>query len=289
MKAGGLSIIIPAYNEEGGIVSVLDKISALTAHIPNREIIVVNDGSRDNTGKLAERPGIKVVNHSRNRGYGRALKTGIQNATHEAILIIDADGTYPPESIAELYDLYVSGNLDMVVGARIGARVSQPLIKRISKWPINKLADYLVNFKIPDLNSGLRIFKKSLATRYFGILPDGFSFTTNITLALISDGHEVKYIPINYEKRVGKSKVHPIKDAINYLTLVVRMILFYNPLKIFLPVSGLLFLFTLVSLYYDIFVISNLGDKTVVLFTSFVQVLFVGFLVDLVNKRGIHN
>src|SRR3989338_1788759 len=174
MKAGGLSIIIPAYNEEGGIVSVLDKISALTAHIPNREIIVVNDGSRDNTGKLAERPGIKVVNHSRNRGYGRALKTGIQNASHEAVLIIDADGTYPPEAVNELYKEF-NGGADRAVGAGIGARVVQPTIKKISKWPINKLADYLVNFKIPDLNSGLRVFRKSLVEKYFGILPDGFS------------------------------------------------------------------------------------------------------------------
>jgi hypothetical protein len=174
---------------------------------------------------------------------------------------------------------------DMAVGARIGQNVSHSIVRRAAKWPIHKLADYLVNRHIPDLNSGLRMFRKDLAMRYMRLFPDGFSFTSTITLALMADGWRVRYITIDYYKREGKSKVKPVKDAINYFTLVMRMILFFNPLKIFLPLSFTLFLATLGSLAYDVYLF-DINERTLILLVGFLQLTLLGFLADLVNRRG---
>jgi glycosyltransferase involved in cell wall biosynthesis len=224
-----------------------------------------------------------VVTHEFNRGYGAALKTGIRAASHDWILIIDADGTYPVDRIPDL--VKEAEGCDMAVGARIGQNVSHSIVRRIAKWPIHRLADYLVNRHIPDLNSGLRMFKKELALRYMRLFPDGFSFTSTITLALMADGWRVRYITIDYYKREGKSKVKPVKDAINYFTLVMRMILFFNPLKIFLPLSFVLFLATTGSLGYDLWLL-DLNERTLILLVGFLQMTLLGFLADLVNRRG---
>lgn len=247
------------------------------------EYVVVDDGSTDGSGELPSREGLTVVRHEFNRGYGAALKSGIRAAHTDWILIIDADGTYPVNRIPDL--VREGDQADMVVGARLGANVSHSIVRRAAKWPIHKLADYLVNRHIPDLNSGLRLFKKELAMRYMRLFPDGFSFTSTITLALMADGWRVRYITIDYYKREGKSKVKPIKDAINYFTLVMRMILFFNPLKIFLPLSFALFVATLASFAYDIY-LRNLNEHTLVLLIGFLQMTLLGFLADLVNRRG---
>jgi hypothetical protein len=147
------------------------------------------------------------------------------------------------------------------------------------------LADYLVDRHIPDLNSGLRLFRKDLALRYIRLFPDGFSFTSTITLALMADGWRVRYLAIDYYKREGKSKVKPIKDAINYFTLVMRMSLFFNPLKIFLPLSFVLFIGSLASLGYDMY-LRNLNERSLILLVGFMQLTLLGFLADLVNRRG---
>jgi len=247
------------------------------------EYVIVDDGSTDGTGEIPMREGIQVVRHDFNRGYGAALKTGIRAASHDWILIIDADGTYPVDRIP---DLVKEAELcDMAVGARIGANVSHSIVRRIAKWPIHRLADYLVNRHIPDLNSGLRMFKKELAMRYMRLFPDGFSFTSTITLALMADGWRVRYIPIDYYKREGKSKVKPVKDAINYFTLVMRMILFFNPLKIFLPLSFALFFGTVVSMGYDVY-LRDMNERSLILLVAFLQLTLLGFLADLVNRRG---
>jgi glycosyltransferase involved in cell wall biosynthesis len=284
-EQSGISVVIPIYNEEGGLTEGIAKIKKVFASLALPfEIIAVNDGSTDNTAqKLTEIADIKTLHHHSNRGYGASLKTGILAAAYPYILITDADGTYPAESIPELVkDL---PEYDMVVGARTGGEVHRSLLKHWAKMPVNWLANYLVNYKIPDLNSGLRVFNKELAKKYFKILPNGFSFTTNITLAFLSDGYRVKYLPINYYKRVGSSKVKPFSDALNYLTLVIRMILFYNPLKIFIPVAGIFLLASAGTLLYDIFRLDNITEKSIIFFTAFVQVAILGLLADLINKR----
>jgi len=284
MKISAVSIVVPCYNERSGIGPLLDSLDdKLKGFGVEFEYVVVDDGSTDGSGEIPARDRLVVVTHEFNRGYGAALKTGIRAASHDWILIIDADGTYPVDRIPDL--IKEAEGCDMAVGARIGQNVSHSIVRRVAKWPIHRLADHLVNRHIPDLNSGLRMFKKELAMRYMRLFPDGFSFTSTITLALMADGWRVRYITIDYYKREGKSKVRPFKDAINYFTLVMRMILFFNPLKIFLPLSFVLFLATVGSFGYDVWLL-DLNERTLILLVGFLQMTLLGFLADLVNRRG---
>lgn len=279
-----VSIIMPVYNEEESLRSVLNEIKqCLKEKAPSYEIIVVNDGSADQTKQVLEQIGeIKVVNHSENRGYGAAIKSGVRQAEGEYILIIDADGTYPVKAIPELISCT---DYHMVVGARTKPTAQIPLMRRPAKWLLNQLANYLTGIKIPDLNSGLRLIKKDALNRFIYLLPDGFSFTTTITLALLTNGCPVKYLPIDYYKREGKSKFRPIKDTLNYFQLIIRTILYFDPLKIFLPVGLVLFLLSFAVLFYSYFFTPKVMDiTTIILFISAIQILAIGVLADLVVK-----
>ena len=224
------SIIIPCFNEENSILETIKELQALDL---NCEIVLVDDGSNDNTYEIIRNiAGIKLVRHEENRGYGAAIKTGIKSAQYEIVTITDADGTYPNERIPELVKIFEEGNFDMVVGARTGKNVKIPLIRKPAKWFINKLANYLAGTKIPDLNSGLRVMKKEVLERFIRILPDGFSFTSTITLSMLTNGYSVKYVPIDYFKREGKSKIKPIQDTLNFIQLIIRIVLYFDPLKI---------------------------------------------------------
>jgi len=281
----GISAIIPAYNEEGGIGEVLGCLrEVLTATGRDHEIIVVNDGSTDRTGEIVREAGVTILEHPANRGYGASLKDGIQQAQYDNILILDADGTYPQDAIPAL--LKDADDCDMVVGARTGGRVAIPPHRRFPKWLLRKMADYLVGMRIPDLNSGLRIFKKSAAIKFLNILPNGFSFTTTITVALLSNNYRVKFIPINYNKRTGKSKFRPIQDTFNLLNLILRTSLYFNPLKIFVPFSLLLLLLAVLVFIYSKFLTPQVMDITIiVIIMTAVQILALGLIADLVDKR----
>ncbi|MCP4428301.1 MAG: glycosyltransferase family 2 protein, partial [Chloroflexi bacterium] len=216
-----LSIVIPAYNESEAILSTLEKIKKVTAGANLvSEIIVVDDGSTDDTAvSIRQVFGVRLLEHPQNKGYGASLKTGIRQAQYENVVIIDADGTYPIEMIPVLAEKM--NNYDMVVGARTGETVQIPPIRRPAKWALTRLANYLSGMEIPDLNSGLRAFKRDVAINYFRLLPSGFSFTTSITLALLTNDYNVLYIPIDYFERTGKSKIRPFRDTINFFSLVV--------------------------------------------------------------------
>ncbi len=284
MTISSVSVVIPCYNERAGLLPMLDTLDATLRGQPVRyEYVVVDDGSTDGSGEIAPRENLSIVRHQYNRGYGAALKTGIRAASSDWILIIDADGTYPVDRIADL--VREAESCDMAVGARKGKNVSHSIVRRAAKWPIHRLADFLVGRRIPDLNSGMRVFRKELALRYSRLLPDGFSFTSTITLAMLSDGWHVRYINIDYFERAGSSKVKPVRDAINYFTLVMRMILFFNPLKIFLPLSFVLFLATAASAGYDLWLL-DMNERTLILLVGLLQVTLLGFLADLVNRRG---
>jgi len=275
------SIIIPVYNEEGAIKSVLKELkNYLKGKKYQAEIIVVNDGSIDKTKKIINQiTSIKIINHSENRGYGAAIKSGIRQAQGEYILIIDGDGTYPIKAISELV---AWADYDMVVGARISPQAKIPLIRKPAKWFLNQLADYLTGIKIPDLNSGLRLFKKDVFERFIHLLPDGFSLTTTITLALLTNGYKIKYVPIDYYKRKGKSTIRPIKDTLNFLQLIIGVVLYFNPLKIFTSISLILFLLSFTILIYSYFFTAEVMDvTTVILFISAIQTLSIGMLADL--------
>ena len=292
LTAKGVTLVVPAYNEEGGIEGVVRRLAALDLGAP-LELLVVDDGSSDGTrGKLSqlekEFPCLRVIDHGRNRGYGASLKTGFRQAAHEVVVITDADATYPEDRIRDLLDCLDQG-AEMAVGARIGESVHIPLIRRPAKWALRCLASYLAGVKIPDLNSGLRAFRRELVEKYVGILPDGFSFTTTITLASLTNHHHVGYISIDYAHRSGSSKIKPIQDTLRFISLIIRTVLYFNPLKVFYPLFMGLSLMLGASLYYDIFLTEtapNLSEKTVLLFVASVQVLGLGLVADLIDKKA---
>lgn len=282
-KNKNLSVIMPAYNEEETIIDTIDGIIKVIKHLDIQyELIVVDDGSTDKTARIIEDREVKVITHGENRGYGASLKTGIKNALNENILIIDADGTYSPEYIPVLLEF--SGDYDMVVGARSGKEVNIPLIRRPAKWILNKLANYLTETEIPDLNSGIRIMKKSIIKDFIRILPNGFSFTTTITLAMLGEGYLIKFVPISYNARKGRSKIRPIHDTLNFLQLIIRTVMYFNPLRVFLPLALLFFLSGIVFLVRDVLK-GNIAQSSIFLLISGTIVLSIGMLADLIDKR----
>jgi glycosyltransferase involved in cell wall biosynthesis len=288
----GVTIVVPAFDEERGIEGVVQRLLTLDLGRPT-ELVVVDDGSRDGTAaKLdalaAREPRIRVARHPQNRGYGAALKTGIASAKYDVVVITDADGTYPEDRIVDLLAA-VDDGADMAVGARTGADVHIPLVRRPAKAVLRWIAAYLASTPIPDLNSGMRAMRKDLVLRYKGVLPQGFSFTTTITLASLTNGHRVDYVPIDYAAREGRSKIRPIRDTLGFLGLILRTVLYFNPLRIFYPVALVVGLLFLASLGYDVFIVEgrpDLGDKTVLLFVAFVQVLSLGLVADLIDKKS---
>jgi glycosyltransferase involved in cell wall biosynthesis len=287
MGSTGLSIVVPAYNEALSIGPVLENIRMTMDDIGvDYEILVVDDGSEDETLAIAEAGGFHVLRHPKNWGYGAALKTGIRYAAYDTVAITDADGTYPNERIPELYTLAVAGDYDMVVGARTGSKVHIPLIRRPAKWMLSRLADYLARTHIPDLNSGLRVFRKEVAQEFLRFLPSSFSFTTTLTLALLTSEYRVCYVPISYHKRVGRSKINPIKDTLNIAGLIVRTAMYFAPLRVLLPISGALLLLAVIVLLGSQLLTGRIMDVTVIVITmAALQVAVVALVADLIEKR----
>jgi glycosyltransferase involved in cell wall biosynthesis len=288
----GFSIIIPALNEEAAVADVINKVRAVMDQVAfSYEVIVVDDGSTDQTASVAYEAGANVLRHVKNLGYGAALKTGIRAAHYENIVITDADGTYPidriPDIIKELDDA------DMVVGSRTGQDVQVPLLRRPAKWFLRCLASYITSEHIPDLNSGLRAFRRQGVLQYFSLLSDKFSFTTTVTVAMLCDNYLVKYVPIDYYQRVGKSKIVPW-DFVNFATLTVRLAMLFQPLKIFLPLAGVLFLLGTGKFVFDLVVVYQQVQKVsfpllthavisataVIFFLSALQCLLIGMVSD---------
>ncbi|MBP6471750.1 MAG: glycosyltransferase family 2 protein [Chloroflexi bacterium] len=282
-----VSIVIPAYNEEHGLGPVLAALLADMAQGGGPfEIIVVDDGSKDDTAVIAAQYPVTLLRHRVNKGYGAALKTGIRHAQHDLICITDADGTYPNTRIPQLVNLLVDEGYDMVVGARIGENVQIPLVRRPAKWALGRLAAYVANEPIPDLNSGLRVFRREVAMRFFNILPNQFSFTTTITLAMLTNQYLVLYVPIDYFARVGKSKIRPIHDTINFMKLVLRIGLYFAPLKLFLPLSLWLLILGIAWGTSTLLVTGQIADiSTLVIVMTAFQVFVIGLLAELINRR----
>lgn len=281
-----LSILIPAYNEEKGIADTLKELRAVISKTGlGYEVIVVDDGSSDRTAEIVRKlNGIKLIQHPYNKGYGASLKTGIENAKGDWILIIDADGTYPAKDIPKL--LKHVNQYDMVVGARTGKDVKIQLYRKPAKWFLTKLANFLSGRKIYDLNSGMRIFRKKDAIKFFNILPSSFSFTTTITLAYLSNDYTIKYVPIDYHERKGKSKIKPIRDGANFIVLIIRTIMFFKPLKIFFPIALILFLFGFIVLLYQTIFFQDISQAPIMLLLASFQIGFLGLLADMIARRG---
>jgi glycosyltransferase involved in cell wall biosynthesis len=292
-----ISVIIPAYNEEAAVTSQIMSIQeVLRSHGIEHEILVVDDGSEDKTGDKALAVGARVLRKPQNQGYGAALKTGIVAAEYDTIVMIDADGTYPPDQIPDLVNELQTA--DMVVGARTGNDVQIPWVRRPAKWLLGLLANRVSGQSIPDLNSGLRSFRRDCVRQYFSILSNKFSFTTTITLALLADDYRVVYHPINYYRRVGKSKITP-RNFVDFTILVLRMAMLFQPLRIFVPLAFSCSLLGVLKAIADIVtVVSRSGGigmsifqqpimstSSVLLLLGGLHILLIGMVADGVLRR----
>jgi len=291
------SVIIPAFNEEKAILDTLVRVKKVMGIVlkvmkqqasqsPEYEIIVVNDASKDRTGPLLKKvkdKDIRIITHPFNKGYGASLKTGLRVARGEWIIITDADGTYPVKEIPGLLR-HIPHN-DMVIGARTGKKVQVPLLRRPAKLMLKILARIVTGISIPDLNSGLRVFKKDMAMKFWNLYPQGFSFTTTLTIAALVNYYNVKFTPINYYKRKGKSSINPIKDFLNFNFLIFRVAMYFAPLKFFSPASTILFLVGVIKGIIDVSNTGKIGIFVAIAVLFSIQIFFFGLLADLVNKR----
>jgi glycosyltransferase involved in cell wall biosynthesis len=292
-----VSVVVPAYNEEAAVGEQVEAIrQALCPQGVAYEIIVIDDGSTDRTSEAAVLAGASVLRHSENRGYGASIKTGIGAAQYETIVIIDADGTYPASQIPVLVKQLEAA--DMVVGARIGQEVHIPWIRRPAKWLLGRLAQYIAGRTIPDLNSGLRAFRRECVKQYFPVLSDRFSFTTTVTLALLADDYRVVYHPIDYYRRIGRSKIGP-RHFIDFTILVLRMAMLFQPLKVFVPLAfacgtlgALKVIFDVASVVprastvgWSLLYQPMISTSAILLLLVALQLLLVGMMADGVLRR----
>ncbi|MHC4637843.1 MAG: glycosyltransferase family 2 protein [Planctomycetota bacterium] len=281
LKDRKVSVILPAFNEAEAIGEVLDKLVPLAGE-KGWEVLVVDDGSADQTGVIAQDHGAKVLTHPYNRGYGASLKTGLHAAAGDVVVIMDSDGQHDENDISRL--LEEIDNYDMVVGERVKGSHNE-WIRRPGKWVLSRVANILSARKIPDLNSGLRAFKKELLLKLIHLMPDGFSFSTTSTVAYCSMNFRTKYIPIKTRARVGTSTVKQVRHGFETLLLMLRLIVLFNPLKVFMPVS---LFFILTGTIYQIFIFITEGlhvhGGAVVTLIAGIQIFLFGLMIDQISS-----
>lgn len=290
-----LSVLIPAFNEEQAIETTVHRVhAALAATADPFEIVVIDDGSTDRTPDILKNialPQLHVIAHSRNRGYGASMKTGIRRSRGSMIATVDADGTYPLEDFPRLLQELRSGQADMTVGARVkrGARI--PWIRRPAKAVLGLLARTLTGMDIPDLNSGMRIFTRELGERYMHLYPQRFSFTITITLAALTNDYIVTFLPIDYHKRIGRSTMssglNGVRNFLRFLGLIVRIVTYFRPLKFFVWPSALLMTLGLGTVGYTLFIGRNVSDSGILMLLTGLQIGLFGLLAEaVVRNRG---
>lgn len=284
-----VSVVLPVYNESDHLEEEVIRIrKSLDASDYSYEILVVDDGSTDGSGELAESlEGVRVVRFSTNRGAGSARKYGTMAARGDVVVWTDVDMTYPND---EIPDLVASlDGFDQVVGARTSEEGTIRMLRRPAKWFIRRLASYLSRFEIPDLNSGFRAFRREVADQFLYLLPRGFSCVTTITLAFLSNGYSIRYVPIEYSRRSGNSKFHWWMDTRRYLLQVIRMVLMHEPIRFFGPPAVLLGLIGSGKLAFDLFDKGfRVATNTIVVLGLAFAMAGVGLIADLLvqlNKR----
>jgi glycosyltransferase involved in cell wall biosynthesis len=280
-----VSVVLPVFNEAGHVVDEIKRIRAGLERSAHRfEIIVVDDGSTDGSAdQVATQPDVRLIRFRRNRGTGTARRAGTEAARGDIVVWTDADMTYPNEDIARLVDAL--DGWDQVVGARTSEHGTARALRVPAKWFMRRLASHLTETPIPDLNSGFRAFRRSVGEQFLHLLPAGFSCVSTMTLAFLSNGYGVRHVPIAYADRSGRSKFRWWSDSRRYLTQVIRMIMTFNPLRVFMPLGLLLGGAGTAKLAYDLvdhpYRVAT--DTLLVLFAA-LQVVVVGLLADLVVR-----
>lgn len=279
-----LTIIIPAYNEEAGIANTVNTLLAYGQE-KGWKVLVVNDGSTDKTKQILENiADITIVNHPFNKGYGASLKTGIREADTPLIAFYDADGQHRPEDLDAMQQSFQS--YDMLIGQR-GKDSHQEWVRKPGKWVLSKVANFLTGRKIPDLNSGLRIIKREIIKEMLHLFPDGFSFSTTSTIAFMNMGYNVGYHPIVVNKRIGKSTVKQLKHGSSTLLLILRLIVLFNPLKVFIPTSIIMIVVGIIyELVYGIYILYpnvKLIPAAFFLILTGILIFFFGLMADQIS------
>ena len=270
------SITIPAKNESNNLELLLPK---LRSFFPTQKIIVVDDGSTDDTKSVATKYATKVISHPYSMGNGAAIKSGARACDTESIIFMDADGQHDPKYIQELIDKFESGGYDMVVGARTSDSQSN-IIRSIGNKIYNYLASKVTGHKIQDLTSGLRIVKRDLFTKFLYLLPNGFSYPTTITMAFFRSGYSVAYVSMVAKKRKGKSHISITKDGLRFLIIIIKIATLYSPLKVFTPVSFLAALLGIVNYAYTYLSVERFTNMSALLFIVSIIIFMLGLLAE---------
>jgi glycosyltransferase involved in cell wall biosynthesis len=288
-----LSILIPIFNEQESIGQTVRTLHQTLSDAGEEfELVIINDGSTDNTAKILSDISLlstRVITHPYNRGYSASLKTGIRKSSGEIIGITDADGTYPVQEFPTLLKTMKDSDTDMVVGARTKKGVKIPLMRRPAKMIVGMLANTLTGMRIPDLNSGMRIFSRPLAERFMYLYPQRFSFTITITLAAITNDYMVEYVPIDYNKRTGKSTLssgmNGPRNFVQFLGLILRITTSFRPLKFFMWPSILLTLGGVATIGFTLYREANVSDSGMLLLLTGIQIGLFGLLAEVVVRH----
>jgi glycosyltransferase involved in cell wall biosynthesis len=273
-----VTIILPAFNEEQGIGQTINEIKRL---YPQYEILVIDDGSTDNTRQAAINAGANVMRHPHNIGNGAAIKTGLRYASGEWVLMMDADGQHKPSDIAKL--LEYRNDYDMVVGARSsGSKTSWH--RNLANFIYNRFASYVAKFKVKDLTSGFRLVKNDRIAKFIYLLPNTFSYPSTITMAYLRSGLSIKYVPIQTLARKGKSKIRLFQDGIRFLLIITRIATLFSPFRVFLPVS-LLFFFTGLGYYLFTYItMHRFTNMSMLLLSSSVIIFMMGLVSEQISQ-----
>lgn len=273
-----VSVVIPVHNEAPALLAL---ISGIRQHVPDAEIIVVNDGSTDSSAETARQAGASVISHPHKIGNGAAIKTGMRHASGDTIVLMDGDGQHDPSEIPAM--LKHTGHYDMIVGARSRSAHAN-FFRLLANTLYNFLASYVTKFAIKDLTSGFRVVKKDTAMRYLCLLPNTFSYPTTITLAFLRSGRSIFYIPINVRARSGKSKIRLLHDGFNFLLIIIKITTLYSPLHIFLPLSFVLFILGLTNYIYTYITNNRFTNMSALCIISALIIFLMGLISEQITQ-----